>query len=124
MQELIQLVKLHAKLKEELKTVGSHDTHNGLERRMKELEERMKEINQRIEHNLYWMMLSKGFQFLFYLVAFTVLILLIVVVTTVLVYLLVIVVPSAIVFIMHLVKHGYINFILLLLLQAIVGAYY
>ena len=75
-QELVQLVKLHAKLKEELKTQGSHAT-NGLEMRVKELEQRIKETDQRIERNPYWLLLSKGFHFLFYLAAFAVLIFLI-----------------------------------------------
>ena len=121
-QELIQLVKLHTKLKEELKTQGSHDTNSGFERRIKELEERMKETDQCIEHNPYWVVLSKGFQILFYLVAFTVLVYLFVVVTTMLVYLLVIVLPSAIIFIMQLlVKYSYTNFILLLFLHVLVS---
>ena len=119
--ELIQLIRQRINLEELSKMQGSHDGH---ERRIKELEERMKETDQRIENNVYWVVLSKGFQFLFYLVAIMVLIFLIVVVITVLVYLLVIVVPSAIFIIMQLVKYSYANFLLFLLLQAIVGAYY
>ena len=122
--ELIQLVRQCTNLSEELSKMHAQGSHYGHERRIKELEEHMKETNQRIENNVYWVVLSKGFQFLFYLVAFMVLIFLIVVVATVLVYLLVIVVPSAIFIIMQLVKYSYTNFLLLLLLKTIVGAYY